>query len=92
MSAWARTVRRCGRRSQYTHTHTKLVAARIAAVAARRAAVRRVVSTPSFALVVRVGKLPVRLNSSIKDMLWASIVWIKHIFVLVHIIHLRIDR
>jgi hypothetical protein len=64
----------------------------MAAVAAGRAAMRRVVSTPSFALVIRVRKLPIRLNSPIEDSLWTSIVWIKHIFVLVHIVHLLVDR
>ena len=53
---------------------------------------RRVVPTPSFTLVIRVRKLPIRLNSPIQDSLWASIVWIKHIFVLVHVIHLLVDR
>jgi hypothetical protein len=53
---------------------------------------RRVVSAPSFALVVRVRKLPIRLNSPIEDSLWASVVWVEHVFVLVHIVHLRVDR
>jgi hypothetical protein len=66
--------------------------AAIAAVAARRAAMRRVVSAPSFALVIRVRKLPIRLNSPIEDSLWAPIVWVEHIFVLVHIVHLRVNR
>jgi len=83
-------MRRDGRRSHNAHTHTKPVAT--AAVAARRTAMRRVVSPPPFTLVIRIRKFSIRLHPSIKYSLWASLVWIDHILVLIHIVHLRVYR
>jgi hypothetical protein len=53
---------------------------------------RRVISPPPFALVIRVRKFPVRLHSSIKYSLRASLIRIEHIFVLIHIVHLCVYR
>jgi hypothetical protein len=52
---------------------------------------RRVVSSSSFALVVRIRKLPVCLHSSIEYSLWASLVRVEHVFVLIHVNHLLVD-
>jgi hypothetical protein len=85
-------VRGGDRRGHNAYADTKLAATRIAAVAARRAAVRRVISPSPFPLVIRIRKLSVRLHSSIKHSLWASLVRIEHILVLIHILHLCVNR
>ena len=52
---------------------------------------RRMISPSPFTLVIRIRKLSVRLHSSIKHSLRASLVRIEHILVLIHILHLCVN-